>query len=366
MAGSRLPRLAAVAVMAVVLAGCGGSTPTTNSKWKIALMSATGTLQDHNFSQYSWEGAKKGAADIGAKPPATVVPVDSADYDKDIQTFVDGGYNLIVTVAFDESAATTKAAHANPNIKFIGVDQSPICVDTTGALDPNFGCKGKAAQLDPNYTSLYFEEDQPGYLAGMVAASISKTGVIAAVGGINVVPPVVRYIQGFELGAKAVRPDIKVEIAYVSTSDFVKAFNDPVAGKVLGAQLISQTHADVLFQVAGKTGNGVLDAACAAGVYAIGVDVDQYLSYPSADSCIVTSAEKHLSNAVEAAIKQVNDGTIKPGDTLFNAANNGIGISPYHGKESLISSALQAKLNDALAKMKAGTLQTCPTNCGQP
>lgn len=367
MVGGRWPRLAAVAVMAVVLAGCGGSSPTTtNSKWKIALMSATGTLQDHNFSQYSWEGAKKGAADIGAKAPATVVPVDSADYAKDIQTFVDGGYNLIVTVAFDEGGATTTAAHDNPNIKFIGVDQSPICVDTSGKLDTTFGCKGNAAQLLPNYTSLYFEEDQPGYLAGMVAASISKTGVIAAVGGINVVPPVVRYIQGFELGAKAVRPDIKVEVAYVSTSDFVKAFNDPVAGKVLGSQLISQTHADVLFQVAGKTGNGVLDAACAAGVYAIGVDVDQYLSYPSADSCLVTSAEKHLSNAVEQAIKAVNDGSIKPGDTLFNAKNNGIGISPFHGKDSLISADLQAKLNAALAAMKAGTLQTCPTNCGQP
>jgi basic membrane protein A len=361
-----LPRVAAIALAALAVAACGSSSaPTATSKWKIALMSATGTLQDHNFSQYSWEGAKKGAADIGAAAPATVVPKDSTDYAKDIQNFVAAGYNLIITVAFDEGVETTKAAKANPNVQFIGVDQSPICVDPQGNSDSTFACKGNAAQLLPNYTSLYFKEDQPGYLAGMVAASITKTGVIAGVGGITVIPPVVRYLQGYELGAKSINPNINVHIAYVTTSDFTKAFNDPVSGKVLGAQLISQDHADVLFQVAGKTGNGVLDAACAANVYAIGVDVDQFISYPSADPCIVTSAEKHLSNAVEQAIKALDAKTITPGDNLFSAANDGIGLSPFHDKSSLISADLQAKLTAALAAMKAGTLVTCPATCGQ-
>src|SRR5438309_2650475 len=212
-----VPRVAAMTLVLLVLAACGGSpTTTTNSKWKIALMSATGTLQDHNFSQYSWEGAKKGAADIGAKDPATVVPKDNTDYARDIQTFVDSGYNIIVTVAFDESGATTKAAKANPNVRFIGVDQSPICIDEKGDLDTTFACKGDPAKLLPNYTSLYFQEDQPGYLAGMVAASISKTHVVAAVGGTTIIPPVVRYIQGFELGAKAFDPTVTVKTAYAS------------------------------------------------------------------------------------------------------------------------------------------------------
>ncbi len=361
-----LPGVAAMSLLALAVAACGGETPATpTSKYKIALMSATGTLQDHNFSEYSWDGAKKGAAAIGAKAPATVVPKDSTDYAKNIQTFVDAGYNLIVTVAFDEGTATAKAAKANPKVEFIGVDQSPICVDEQGNSDPTFACKGDAAKLLPNYSSLWFQEDQPGYLAGMVAASITKTGVVAAVGGITVVPPVVRYLQGFELGAKSINPNVKVNNQYVTTSDFPKAFNDPVAGKVLGSQLISQSHVDVLFQVAGKTGNGVLDAACAANVYAIGVDVDQFLSYPNADPCLVTSAEKHLSSAVEQAIKAYAAGTLKPGDSLFNAANNGIGLSPFHGKENLISADLQAKLTAALNGMKTGSIKTCPAKCGQ-
>jgi basic membrane protein A len=360
-----LPRVAAIALVALALAACGGSPAAPTSKWKIALMSATGTLQDHNFSQYSWEGAKKGAAAIGAKEPATVVPKDSTEYAKNIQNFVDAGYNLIITVAFDEGFETTKAAKANPNVTFIGVDQSPICVDAQGNADTTFACKGDAAKLLPNYSSLWFQEDQPGYLAGMVAASITKTGVIAGVGGIPVVPPVVRYLQGYELGAKSINPNVKVLTPYVTTSDFSKAFNDPVAGKVLGTQLVQQSKVDVLFQVAGKTGNGVLDAACAANVYAIGVDVDQYVSYPNADPCIVTSAEKHLSNAVEAAVKAVNAGTQKPGDSLFNAANNGIGISSFHGKDNLISADLKAKLATALKGMADGSVKTCPAKCGQ-
>src|SRR6202521_4096964 len=139
-----LPRVAAIALVALALASCGGSsTPTTTSKWKMALMAATGTLLDHNFSEYSWLGAKKGAAAIGTKDPATVVPKDSTDYAKNIQNFVDAGYNMIITVASDESEATTKAAKANPNVKFIGVDQTPICVDEQGNW-LLFGCKGDA------------------------------------------------------------------------------------------------------------------------------------------------------------------------------------------------------------------------------
>src|ERR1700682_3027543 len=151
-------------------------------------MSATGTLLDHNFSQYSWEGAKKGAVAIGAKEPATVVPKDSTEYAKNIQNFIDAGYNVIITVGFDEGEATKKDAKANPNVQFIGVDQSPICVDASGGW-LLFGCKGDAAKLLPNYMSLWCQEDQPGYLAGMLAAGITKTGVVGAVGGITIVPP---------------------------------------------------------------------------------------------------------------------------------------------------------------------------------
>jgi len=202
-------------------------------------------------------------------------------------------------------------------------------------------------------------------VAGMVAASVSKTGIIGAIGGTSLCGPCIRYIQGYTLGAQSINPSIKVFTAYVTNDFSNKAFNDPVTGTSFGQQFIGQNKPDVLFQVAGKTGNGILDAACSAGIYGIGVDVDQFLSYPNADTCIVTSAEKHLTNSVEATIKTIGAATAVGGPQLFNASNDGIGISDFHDKTSLISADLTTKLAAALAAMKAGSLVTCPaTGCG--
>jgi basic membrane protein A len=96
---------------------------------------------------------------------------------------------------------------------------------------------------------------------------------------------------------------------------------------------------------------------------AIGVDVDEYLSYPTADKCIVTSAEKHLSSAVNQTIA-ISKGTAAGGVAKFNATNDGIGISPFHNTAITIPADVQGKLDAALAAMKAGTLKTCPDTCG--
>jgi basic membrane protein A len=335
---------------------------------KIGVVTDIGTLNDKNFNEYSYKGAVDGATAIGAAMPANIVPKDQAEYAQDIQSFVTQKYDVIVTVGFNLATATAQAAHDNPNIWFIGVDQSPICVDPTGKPDPNFGCKGDAKTLLPHYVSLQFQEDQAGYLAGIVAAGISKSGEIGAIGGTSLCAPCVRYIQGYELGAKSVKPDIKFDQAYVTNDFSNKAFQDQPGGQRYAENFLTQ-HADVdvLFQVAGLTGNGILDAACAAGINGIGVDVDQFLSYPNADKCIVTSAEKHLENAVGAAIQGVAAGTAAGGDTLFNAANDGIGLADFHDKASLIPADIQTKVTDALAAMKATPpLTTCPATCGTP
>jgi basic membrane protein A len=112
------------------------------------------------------------------------------------------GFDVIVTVGFLLGTDTAAAAKANPDIHFVGVDQA-ICVDEQGVADPTFACKGDAATLLPNYQGIVFAEAQPGYLAGIVAASISESGKIGAIGGTNV-PAVVNYWRGYENGAKSV------------------------------------------------------------------------------------------------------------------------------------------------------------------
>jgi basic membrane protein A len=364
---------------ALALAACGpGTSPAESaagastaestaphSDLKIGVVTDVGTANDKNFNEYTFVGAKNGAAAIGAEEPPVTVPKDSSEFTSAIQAYVDQGYDIIVTAGFSLGVATTQAAHDNPEVWFIGVDQGPPCVTADGLPDTTFACAGDAATLLPKFVALSYQEDQAGYLAGMAAASASKTGTIGAIGGITLCGPCIRYIQGFKLGAESINPDIKLVVAWVTDSDFVKAFNDPVTGKSFGQQFLQQnSDVDVLFQVAGKTGNGVLDAACEAGIWGVGVDVDQALSYPNAAACIITSAEKKLALSVETDIRQIVDGTMQGGDDHWDAARDGIGYSPFHDNADAMPADMAELLDAAFAEMKAGTLVTCPEKCG--
>jgi basic membrane protein A and related proteins len=324
------------------------------SALKIGLVTDVGQLEDKSFNQAAYEGGQAAAESTGSDFDV-IVTQNISDYKQNIQTFIDQGFNVIITVGFLLGTDTTIAAKENPDVTFIGVDQG-ICVDAEGAPDPTFGCAGDAAALLPNYQGIVFAEEQAGYLAGIVAASISKTGTIGAVGGTNV-PAVVAYNAGYVAGAQSVNPDIKT--LYQETNpDPAKGFNDPATGKAIAQQFIGQ-GADVLFQIAGLTGQGVLEAACDANIYGIGVDVDQVETLPNLSGCIVTSAEKKLKDTVQAVVESVASGDFQAGTVSYNAAADppAIGLAPYHELESLITPEIQAKLDEAMAAMASGELK---------
>ncbi len=337
------------------------------SDLKIGVVTDVGTVNDKNFNEYTYIGAKDGAAAIGAAEPPVVVPTSDADYEPLLQALIDQGFDVIVATGFNLVPATAKLAKANPDIWFIGVDHSP-CINGTGDVDPTFAdCSGDVATLLPRYIAVNYAEDQAGYLAGIIAASASKSGIIGAIGGVSLCGPCIRYMQGYVLGAKSVNPAITVKTVWVSDSDFRLGFADQAAGKTFGDQFIKQnTGIDVVFQVAGLTGNGVIDAACAAGINAIGVDVDQYQSYPASQACILTSAEKHLAKSVADSIQAINDGSAKGGLTFFNASNDGIGISAFYEAASKLPADIQSKIDEAVAGIAGGTIVTCPADsCGK-
>jgi basic membrane protein A len=363
---SILSRIALLATIALIVTACStsGASPAASagasgSALKIGLVTDVGTLNDKNFNEYSWAGAQDGATRIGAPAPKSAVSQSSADIAKNIQSFVDQKFDIIVTVGFAAGGDTIKAAKANPTIKFIGVDQAP-CVTEAGDNDPAFGCKGDAAKLLPNLLGIGWKEQQPGYLAGIVAASISKSGHIGGVGGTAVIPAVVNYLVGYTNGAKSVNPNATVTVQYVSAAPDKLAFADPAAGKAFAQQMLStNADMDVVFQVAGLTGNGVLQAACEAGIYAIGVDVDQFVSTPDTAKCTVVSAEKKLKKNVSDAIAAIAAGTGKSGSVKLDLTTDDVGLSSFHDSASLITADTQKKIDDAVAAMKAGSLKAC-------
>jgi len=328
-------------VFGLVVAGCGGvaapgasgSASPSGVALKIGMVTDIGQLEDKSFNEFSWKGVQDGASAVGGTAK-NIVTKDIADYKQNIQSFVDQKYDVIVTVGFLIGTETLAAAKANPNIQFFGVDQF--------VADP----------VPANYQGLLFAEAQAGYLAGIVAGTITKTNKIGAVGGREDVPPVVNYIKGYENAAKATKPGVQVLINYVGD------FNAPDKGEASAKTMIGQ-GADVIFQVAGLTGAGALRAACSAKIYGIGVDVDQYQSLPDSKGCIITSAEKRLQNAVRDGIKRFKDKGKQTGNFANDATNDGIGYSPLRNLDP-IPAGLEDKLKKALADMKAGTLKPVP------
>lgn len=345
--------LALTLVMALLLSACTvaapGAAPAAGTEApaeaaaaiKIGLVTDVGRVNDRSFNQSAWDGVVQAAAVLGLQEGDDykyIETQDSKDYADNIQQFVDAGFNVVVTVGFALGEATIAAAKENPDTYFIGVDQF----------------QGEAL---PNLTGLVFREDQSGFLAGALAAQLSKTGTIAAVLGTDLVPPVVAFGQGYELGAKYINPDIQLISTY-HPGEISQAFTDPEWGAATAKQALDQ-GADVIFGAGGITGNGALQEVAAApgagtDVFCIGVDTDQWETLPAAHPCLVSSAMKLITPAVVELIGMYGvDGAMTSGNYF-----GGAGLAPFHDFEEKIPQEVKDKLEEIAAALAEGSLTT--------
>ncbi|MBE2239352.1 MAG: BMP family ABC transporter substrate-binding protein [Caldilineaceae bacterium] len=349
--------LSIVAVFTMVLSACtmpapsaapevateaaGAAAPAPAAAIKIGLVTDVGRVNDRSFNQSAWDGVVEVATALGLTEGEGfkyIETQDSKDYADNIQQFVDAEFNVIVTVGFALGEATIKAAQENPDTYFIGVDQF----------------QGESL---PNLTGLVFREDQSGFLAGALAAQLNKSGTIAAVLGTDLVPPVVAYGQGYELGAKYINPDITVLTTY-HPGEMSQAFVDPEWGAATAKQALDQ-KADVIFGAGGQTGNGALqEVASAPGagteLFCIGVDSDQWETLPAAHPCLVSSAMKLITPSVVDLINAyAADGSMAAGNYF-----GGAGLAPFHDFEDKIPQEIKDKLNEIATGLADGSLTT--------
>jgi basic membrane protein A len=242
----------------LVMSACGGG---GSGGFKVGLVTDVGRVNDRSFNQSAWEGVQQAGTELGAEVKY-IETKDAKDYEDNMRQFATEGYDVIVTVGFALTDATTKMAKEYPDIKFIGVDQFQ-------------------GETLPNLVGLIFHEDQSGYLAGVLAANLTESGTIAGVFGTDLVPPVVAFKEGYEAGARSVNPSINIISTY-HPGEIGQAFTDPEWGAATAAQALDQ-GADVIFAAGGMTGNGALEeTATNAGTYCIGVDSDQWETVPGA------------------------------------------------------------------------------------
>ena len=320
-------------------AGAADTDGSAAGQFKVGLVTDVGRVNDRSFNQSAWEGVVAAAEGLGlAEDDIKYIETqDAKDYADNIQQFIDAGYNVILSVGFALGDATTAAAKDNPDVNFIGVDQFQ-------------------GETIPNLAGLIFNEDHSGYLAGVLAGSLSQSGTIAAVLGTDLVPPVVAFNEGYVAGAKSVNADIKVISTY-HPGEISQAFVDPEWGAATAKQALDQ-GADVIFGAGGSTGNGALqEVATAAGagesVFCIGVDTDQWNTVPAAQPCLVSSAMKLITPAVIDLVNMANDGTFPGGNYVGDAD-----LAPFHDFDDMIPQELKDLLEATKAGLIDGSIDT--------
>jgi basic membrane protein A len=312
----------------------------------VGLVTDVGRVNDKGFNQSAYEGMLAAAEAAPTCFETDYIETTSqSEYAPNIAQFTDSGADVVIGVGFLLGDALGDAAKQFSDIKFISVD---------GVPNP-----GHDESWMTNGESLFFAEDQAGYLAGVLAASLSESNHVGVVGGLLVVPPVERFVEGYINGAKATNPDIQVDFVYTTS------FTDPPQGSNAAQQMID-SGADVIFGAGGLTGNGALEAACQAdGVLAIGVDTDQYETLPSVQSCIVSSATKNIVEAVKNSLLRIAQDQFTPGFHTDDASTNGIGLAPFHDKDADVPADVKALLDETFAGLADGSITTDVTVDGQ-
>jgi len=305
----------------------------------LALM-INGTLGDKGFFDSAKAGTDRAKAELGAKV-RVVEERDAANWESVLRQLAQGDYDAIVLGTFQMVDALNNVAPEFPNQKFILFDAT---VD------------------QPNVANIVYAQNEGSFLAGALAGCVvsrsemkglSGDKVIGAVGGLDI-DVINDFIVGYEQGAKYVDPEIEVLKAYNSGAN---AFEDPNKGKELANAQLEQ-GAGVVFNVAGKTGLGVLEAASEAGRYSVGVDSNQNALYPGS---VLTSMLKRVDNSVFDLIQIEATSSLRTGRTYpYGIQNEGVGLAEdalydQHVPQACKDQVEKAKMDIASGKVEVAT-----------
>ncbi|MGW7571154.1 BMP family lipoprotein [Streptomyces tendae] len=332
---SRLTRVAVgVASLALAATACGGTSGESGDDGGddkgLAIAYDVGGKGDQSFNDAAYAGLERAKKEFGYKT-ADIEPTDGetdADKEQRLTSLAKQGYNPVIGVGFAYGPAMKAVAAKYPDTTF-GIVDSVV--------------EGK------NVASLVFAENEASYLAGVVAAKATKTKTVGFVGGVDV-PLIHKFQAGYEQGVKDTDPKIKVVSQYLTQTAEEGGFSSPDKGKAAAEGQIEK-KADVVYAAAGLSGQGVIEAAAKAKIWAIGVDSDQYEQEALAayKDSILTSALKDINGAVFALAKSVEDGKPLTGTHTFDLKSDGVGLSDSNPKFAEVPGA-----KEAVEKAKAG------------
>ena len=301
--------LACVALVACAKHGASATGPTA---LKLGMVTDVGGLGDKSFNDSAYAGLQEAKSRLGADVQV-LESKSAADYQPNLSALADQDFDDVFAVGFLMSKDLTFVAHNYPRKHFAIVD---------------------AVVPEPNVSSITFREQEGSFLAGALAAMMSKTHRIGFLGGVDL-PLLRKFEAGYTAGAREIDPKIDVAVKYVGS------FEDVASGKEL-AGVMYGGGTDVLFVAAGKSGLGAIDETRArTGVYAIGVDADQDGLAPGK---ILTSVIKRIDVAVFRIAQEAHSDKIPAGAVEFGLANDGVGLTEFKYTKAAIGARHLARI----------------------
>ena len=298
----RISKIFLLASSLTLMIGCANTEKVgeAEEKYKVGLVLSVGGVNDESFNQSAWEGALRAEEEYENVEVTYLESNAEADYTPNIETLIDMDMDLIVGVGFQVSGSLKEAAEAYPKQAFAMIDSS----------------YDEGEEIPSNVRPILFNEEQAGYLTGLIAGKMTKTNTIAWIGGFDI-PSCTPFYTGYEKGAKEANPNVKV------LKQYINSFTDAAKGKVAAQQMIKE-DSDVIFMATGGGNTGIIEAIKEAnGVKGIGVDMP--MSYLAKDY-IITSALKNVGEGLKLTIKDYIDGNFNGGNEVkYDLTNGGVG-----------------------------------------
>lgn len=306
---------------ALLLAACGngGNDSDDNSdggesdgdNFSAVIVTDVGGVDDKSFNQGAWEGltewGKENGKEQGNSGYAYIQSDSESDYITNLNSAVSNGFNLIFGVGYKLVDAIKETASNNPDTHFAIIDE---------VIDAD------------NVASVTFKDNEAAFLAGVAAANETKVDKVGFIGGAKS-PVIDRFEAGFVAGVKAVNPDIDIVVEYVND------FGDAAKGKQLAAAMYAD-GADIIYQAAGGSGNGVFSEAKdivkadpSREIWVIGVDRDQTDEGVIGDRNVtLTSTTKGVGVAVKNLTEESAKGNFPGGEHQeLGLADDGVGLT---------------------------------------
>jgi basic membrane protein A len=343
-------------VIAVLLAACAKPTaaPTTAPAFRVGFVTDTGGIEDGSFNETQWNGILRAQQDFPQVQAQFIQSDEATQYTPNLTEFASQGYDLVIAAGFFLGADTASVASLYPDVNFTIFDYA--------YPDPSLteGTPGRDACI-PNVMGQVFKTDQAAFLAGYLAAGMTRTGKIGYFGGAKI-PTVTIFGVGFQAGMEYYNQvhGTKVELIGWDSATGEGLFTNDFVDLTKGAEMTQSLFdegVDIFIPVGGLIGSPGFAIARERGGYGIWVDTDGYNSLSGVQDVILTSVLKNMDASNYAVVQDALEGNFQ-GCTNYvgDMSNGGVGIAPYHDLDSAVSAELKAEIEDLKAKIISGEI----------